>query len=705
MMNLPLCQKRQRLARVLLLISALFGAAHSATAQSLLPADPMCSTFNRFNIVLAGRTEAIRQHQMAGHRSSSSLSALALQRPNLTLVWDHQNGAPQLSMRSEIGAMLQLETSSSLAAPSWEPLLGVQMNQADYQWLDSSSVSGGTRFYRVARLENAPVVDPVDDFLLLDQDGKAHELFYHTELDGIVVMAAGDSSGNLPALLSRVQSSLSIAPTNRVAFWILLSDPAATRASVSAQLKAANLTVPVLFDPLSLGAGALHIHRAGETVLIQPTIEGSRVFNAFYRGQLPLGATASPEEGYFRTALQSLLQNSSMTFFRRPLDGPALAADSTPTPNYAHDVAPIFQQYCQKCHRPNDVAPFALTNYDAALSWAPVMKHALLSNEMPPWHTDPQSDHFTNSLALPVSARATLVRWIDAGAPRGAGPDPLAQDPLPPSYRQWPADLGQPDAIVMPLLQSVRATGIEAYRYIFVQTPNPTSVWLRAAIILPSNPAVVHHYLVWNGKVGNTSPIPGFSTYQSSLAGYAPGMAPYRYPDDSGYPLTASNWITFNLHYTPNGEATTDQPTLALWYHKSKPPKTYHQDSIDNLFFSIPPRTPEFQTQAEWTVSSAVRIHRLNPHMHLRGKYAGFTAFYPDGTSETLLSVPDYSFLWQNGYDLAQPKTLPAGTRVVFSGAFDNSPQNLNNPDPTATVYWGDQTSSEMFAGFIDYVE
>src|SRR2546423_1474930 len=87
----------------------------------------------------------------------------------------------------------------------------------------------------------------------------------------------------------------------------------------------------------------------------------------------------------------------------------------------------------------------------------------------------------------------------------------------------------------------------------------PRLVWLRAPITALPKPAVVHHYLVWNGKIGNTSPIPGFSTYQPSIAGYAPGMAPYRYPADAGFLLTPGNWVTFNLHYTPNGEATTDQ--------------------------------------------------------------------------------------------------------------------------------------------------
>jgi hypothetical protein len=91
--------------------------------------------------------------------------------------------------------------------------------------------------------------------------------------------------------------------------------------------------------------------------------------------------------------------------------------------------------------------------------------------------------------------------------------------------------------------------------------------------------------------------------------------------------------------------------------------------------------------------------------MHLRGKRMSYVAVYPDGTQETLLSVPDYNFRWQSGYQLAEPKLLPAGTRITIQGAFDNSKLNLANPDPTATVTWGDQTSSEMFVGFVDYVD
>lgn len=674
-------------------------SAEPIWAQTPAVTDPTCAPVSRFSMVLAGRFEAAKLARYAPKHAE--LSALATGKPELSVAWDQPGHAPRLKLKSQLGAMLQLESAASLGAGSWTPLIGLELGGAEYDWTDSTTGSSGTRFYRLAQITDPLESDPLEDFKLLDQAGKAHELFYHTELAAIVVASAGDAIANLATTLQSLKPLVQTYPTNRVQFWILLGDPTATRATVDAQVKAAGMNIPVLLDPQNLGAVALRLQHSGDVVVVEPTRAGLPVFTAAFRGQLQTGAT--DETAYLQAAIAHLTQQTPRTFFRRPSDGTALSHLDAPVPSYTRDIAPLLHQHCVKCHRPNDVAPFALTNYDTALGWAPVIKHALLAREMPPWHIDPQQGTWANSLALPEEDRATLVRWLDAGAPRGDGPDPLAQLPLPESYRVWPSELGPPDAIVTPPLQAVKAVGIEQYRYIFVQTPNPTNVWLRAAIILPSVPAVVHHYLVWNGKVGNKSPLPGFSTYETSLAGYAPGMAPYIYPSDTGFFLTASNWVTFNLHYTPNGTATNDLPQLALWYHKTPPAKAYQQFSVNNIGFSIPPGNPEFPVEATWTFPSSVRLHRLNPHMHLRGKYASFEALYPDGKTEMLLSVPDYNFLWQVGYEFPQPKVVPAGTRVRFRGAFDNSPQNLANPDPSATVYWGDQSSSEMFAGFIDF--
>ncbi len=672
------------------------GGRLAAAAPETELADPSCTTVRRADIVSAARADLVRRARLPAKsgfaKEDSSSASLGLQR-------DAASGYSHLFLHGSAGQVLRVDSSPSLDPNGWQTMLTLNLLSTGSDWLDASAASAPSRFYRLSELEGNAAFDFADNFLLLDQQGKAHELYYPTNLSAVVVLAAGDSLSGLGAWLTALQPLAQAYAASPVQFWALLSDPTADRTNIAALAQSLGINATILSDPQGLGVRALRLSHAGEIAVVQPP-----AFTVAYRGQLPDGSGAAGQSNYLTTALNGVIQNQSYAFLRTPLSGPALTASTAGTPNYAQDVAPIFHDHCAICHRPGDVAPFALTNYLVAALWAPSMKDALLSNTMPPWHVDPDYGTFTNSLALPAAAKATLLRWIDAGAPRGDGPDPLADLPPPPSYRAWPPDLGPPDAIVSPGLQQVKAVGTEAYRYIFVQTPNTSNVWLRAAVVLPSAPQVVHHYLVWSGRVGNQG-VPGFSTYQSSLAGYVPGEAPYVYPSDSGYYLTNSSWITFNLHYTPNGVATNDTPTLALWYWKSKPPKAFHNDSLNNIFFSIAPGDPESQVVANWTLPSAIRLERLNPHMHLRGKYVRYDVVYPDGTQETLLSVPDYNFKWQTGYQLAQPKILPAGARLMVSGAFDNSPENIYNPDPTARVTWGDQTSSEMFACFFDYVQ
>jgi hypothetical protein len=109
------------------------------------------------------------------------------------------------------------------------------------------------------------------------------------------------------------------------------------------------------------------------------------------------------------------------------------------------------------------------------------------------------------------------------------------------------------------------------------------------------------------------------------------------------------------------------------------------------------------EVRAAHTFPKAVRLLSLMPHMHLRGKDFQYTAYYPDGTSEVLLSVPSYDFAWQSVYRLAEPKPLPRGTRIECLAHFDNSADNPANPDPTRTVTWGDQVWDEMMIGYLDY--
>ena len=123
---------------------------------------------------------------------------------------------------------------------------------------------------------------------------------------------------------------------------------------------------------------------------------------------------------------------------------------------------------------------------------------------------------------------------------------------------------------------------------------------------------------------------------------------------------------------------------------------------LTNDHFEIPPETDDYRVEAWGTLPNDAMLLSFFPHTHLRGKSWEYTAIYPDGRSEVILSVPKYDFNWQTEYIFAQPLKLPKGTKIHAIPHYDNSAANKSNPDPTADVSWGDQTWEEMmFTGIV----
>jgi len=154
------------------------------------------------------------------------------------------------------------------------------------------------------------------------------------------------------------------------------------------------------------------------------------------------------------------------------------------------------------------------------------------------------------------------------------------------------------------------------------------------------------------------------------------------------------------MHYTTNGKEAVDRTQVGIIYAKEPPAKLAAGGMALNPRFVIPANDGNYEVTATQMIQRDTVMTSLTPHMHVRGKDMTYTAYYPDGTKETLLSVPKYDFNWQITYQLAQPKTLPAGTKVEVIAHYDNSANNKFNPDPSKDVKWGDQTWEEMMIGF-----
>jgi hypothetical protein len=122
--------------------------------------------------------------------------------------------------------------------------------------------------------------------------------------------------------------------------------------------------------------------------------------------------------------------------------------------------------------------------------------------------------------------------------------------------------------------------------------------------------------------------------------------------------------------------------------------------------FEIPPNAPNYGYSETIVLNEPITLLYAQPHLHVRGIDMKIEIFYPDGKSETLLSVPRYNFMWQVVYILAKPIRLPKGALIRVSAHWDNSAGNKFNPDPSQTVRWGAQSWQEMMVALLGgYVE
>jgi len=368
---------------------------------------------------------------------------------------------------------------------------------------------------------------------------------------------------------------------------------------------------------------------------------------------------------------------------------------------YSKQVARILQKHCVECHRDGEIAPFALTKYDEVVGWGDTMLEVIADRRMPPWHANPEFGHFRNERSLTDEEKQTLQQWVDAGCPEG---DP-AKLPEPISYVSGWQLPREPDVVVEMRDEpyDVPAEGAVKYQYFRVDPQLTEDKWVLAAEAQPGNRAVVHHILVFvRPPKARKSPLG--NTVGEFFAAYVPGYRTPLYPKGMAKFIPAGSELVFQLHYTPIGSPQKDLSRIGIVFADA--------DEIDHVVvtqqaiqhrFEIPPHADDYQVEANSQKAPAeVQLLAFMPHMHLRGKSFRYEAKLPDGRTETLLDIPQYDFNWQTAYQLAEPLKLPPGSYLHCTAAYDNSVGNLNNPDPTQAVRWGDQTWNEMMIGYFD---
>lgn len=393
----------------------------------------------------------------------------------------------------------------------------------------------------------------------------------------------------------------------------------------------------------------------------------------------------------------------------------AKSGDGSPT--FYRDVLPMLQQRCQVCHRSGGIAPMALETYEQTRRYAAAIASATQNHSMPPWFAEKGIGTFTNDDSLNEQEIAMLSAWVKAKAPAGN----VADAPAP---RMWTGrwTIPAPDLEVkMTQPANIPADGEIEYTYEIVPTHFAEAKWVQGSEILPGLPANVHHAVVYvrppesnwlrHSPVGKPFTASMLTTEQDRaeamwtdsdvLLVYAPGSTPDGWAAGMAKYIPAGSDLVFQMHYTTNGRAGVDETRIGLIFAKETPAKRVLTLQLTNDHFVIPPNVPDYRVEARGTLPNNALLLSFFPHMHLRGKRFEYNIVHKDRTIEPLLRV-NYHFHWQMTYQLAHPLALKAGTELQAVAWYDNSRQNMHNPDPNASVVWGEQTSDEMMVGFFD---
>lgn len=435
-----------------------------------------------------------------------------------------------------------------------------------------------------------------------------------------------------------------------------------------------------------------------------------------YRGRVDdeLGIAPRPvgsDRANLRNALEEVLANVWVTVATTEVDGRPIEIESrsktTEPVTYAKDVAPLLGKHCQSCHRTGGSAPFSLLTYEEVVRRSARLAVVVAERYMPPWHADPRYGVFANRRELNDAEVNTLVAWVEQGMPRG---NPAEE----PKAIEWPGrwSIGVPDVVIeVPKPFQVESKGSESIRYASVDATTTNLVfaedrWIQAAEVLPTDASVVRRIAVFILPPGPATLSPNLES-ASGVLEWLPGGPTYLFPEGSALRVPRYSQLVFEVHYVPNGAPSEDRPAVGLLFSKERPTRELVILTQALASLSIDPRDPHFRGDLEYVFPRPHRLLGLMAKMNLRGKAYGFELVFPDGKRRTVLSVPRFDYFQQEIYWLEDPIDVPAGTRLITTGWWDNSRSHWTNPDPDTSVKRGRATVEERleYSAFLDMNE
>jgi len=398
---------------------------------------------------------------------------------------------------------------------------------------------------------------------------------------------------------------------------------------------------------------------------------------------------------------------------------PVLATAQT----YTDDVAEIINNNCVTCHRPGGVGPMSFETYDQVRPWAPLIQMRVANREMPPYAYDQHIgiQDLEGDWRLSDEQIATIVDWVNAGSPYG-NLDIVPQLPEMPDPDDWrfAAMFGQPDLIVASQAYDIPAKGNDLWSKEFVDPGLTESRCIKAVQVKPRGDAaaVVHHA---NSDVYVFDEEGELVPY-GQLTEYAMGKWGELMPEGVCRTMPANSQVRWDIHMFPGGVGATAEGgmikdnvvEIGLWFHDEDYAEindVYNQDlrlyalreGYENGHLIIPPHGYAM-TQGFHSFDHPVRIDSFQPHGHLRMNAASLEIYYPEtGRTESISQISNWSATWHHSHIYAEDVAplVPTGAVLVIKQWYDNTVDNLNNPDPDMWVVDGSRTGDEMSHAWI----
>lgn len=461
------------------------------------------------------------------------------------------------------------------------------------------------------------------------------------------------------------------------------------------------LNMPLLRDPAAKLADRVGATRTPEVFLIDSSCQlryAGRIDNQYGVGF----SRPTAEREDLKMAIRAVLTGDEVEVPQTEpvgcLIGRLPQQDGSSAVTYRNQISRLLQTHCVECHRPGQIGPQPLDNYDDAAGWADMLVEVVDQGRMPPWNADSEIGDFENARGMTTAEKELLSEWANAGAPLGEDATP----PKPNNYLEGWRLPREPDQVVemakVPF--KVPAEGVVEYQYFVVDPGFKEEKWVQAAEVIPGEPGVVHHAIVFFRAPGSAN-----ADHLGWIGGYVPGQKPSSLPDGQARRIPAGSRFIFQMHYTPNGRPAVDNTKIGLCFaDKADVKREVITIPAVEREFEIPPHASAFLVENSMSgFPAGSTLLGITPHMHVRGKSFRATIERKESNSDIpLLRVPDYDFNWQHSYRLLEPIELDATVELKSRYLFDNSSDNLANPDPTAYVRWGDQTFQEMAVTFFD---